>query len=172
LFGIFDLTAEAGRFKRRHDGNTGATMRTILVTAIVGTLALHAVSRADDKSTAKDEKAVEGTWQMVEGIIGGAAFPAEMLKEITLTLSPGKYVSKAENKDEGTVKYIPNTSPKAMEITGTDGPNKGKTLPAIYELKGDTLIVCYDLSGKARPTEFKSKPGTQLFLATYKKAKS
>ena len=37
------------------------------------------------------------------------------------------------------MKYIPDTSPKAMEVTGTDGPNKGKTFPAIYELKGDTL---------------------------------
>src|SRR5947209_5365933 len=115
-------------------------MRTILVTTIVGTLALCAAGRGDDKATDKDEKAVLGTWQMVEGVIGGSAFPAEMIKEITLTLSPGKYVSKAENKDEGTVKYIPNTSPKAMEITGTAGRNKGKTFPAIYELKGDTLI--------------------------------
>jgi uncharacterized protein (TIGR03067 family) len=58
-----------------------------------------------------------------------------------------------------------------MEITGTAGPNKGKTFSAIYELQGDTLKICYDLTGKARPTEFKSKAGTQLFLATYKKVK-
>jgi uncharacterized protein (TIGR03067 family) len=147
-------------------------MRTILMTAIFGTLALCAASRGDDKAAEKEAKLLDGTWQMIEGTMGGAAFPAEVVKEIKLTLSGGKYVSMAENKDEGTVKYFPNTSPKAMEITGTDGPNKGKTFPAIYELKGDTLIVCYDLSGKARPTEFKSKPDTQLFLAKYKKAKS
>jgi uncharacterized protein (TIGR03067 family) len=70
------------------------------------------------------------------------------------------------------VKYFPDASPKAMEVTGTAGPNKGKTFPAIYELIGDTLTVCYDLSGKARPSEFKSKAGTHLFLATYKRVKS
>lgn len=40
---------------------------------------------------------------------------------------------------------------------------------AIYELDGDTLRVCYDLSGKARPSEFKTKAETQLLLFTYKR---
>ena len=34
-----------------------------------------------------------------------------------------------------------------MTITGTEGPNRGKTFPAIYELKDDTLRICDDLSG-------------------------
>ena len=58
-----------------------------------------------------------------------------------------------------------------MDITGTDGPNKGETILAIYERDGDALRVCYDLSGKSRPTEFKTKAGTQLFLVTYKREK-
>ena len=59
-----------------------------------------------------------------------------------------------------------------MEIKGTDGPNKGKTIPAIYELKDDTMRVCYDLNEKKRPTEFKTKAGTNLYLVTYKREKS
>jgi uncharacterized protein (TIGR03067 family) len=143
-------------------------MRAVLSAVVVG-LAVCGAGRADDKSAAREAKMVEGTWQLVEGEIGGNKFPPAVAKGIKLTLSPGKYVVNAESKDEGTVKYFPDASPKAMEVTGTDGPNKGKTFPAIYELKGDTLTVCYDLSGKARPTEFKSKKGTQLFLAVYKK---
>jgi uncharacterized protein (TIGR03067 family) len=142
-------------------------MRSIIVTAVIATLTVAAAGRADDK----DKSPIDGHWQMVEGVMGGSAFPADLVKGITLTIKGTKYVSKAEGPDEGTIKYIPNTSPKALEITGTEGPNKGKTLPAIYEIKGDKLIVCYDLSGKERPKEFKSKPDTQQFLATYKKAK-
>jgi uncharacterized protein (TIGR03067 family) len=145
-------------------------MRTLVVSVIVGGLAFCGANRADDKPAAS-EKTLEGKWQLTEGIAGGRPLPPAAAKGITLTLSPGKYVVMAENKDEGTVKYIPDASPKAMEITGTDGPNKGKTFAAIYKLDGDTLTICYDLSGKARPTEFKSKPGTALFLATYKKTK-
>ena len=58
-----------------------------------------------------------------------------------------------------------------MDIKGTEGPNKGKTFLAIYELKDDKLTICYDLSGEARPTEFKTKPDTKLFLVTYERKK-
>ena len=51
-----------------------------------------------------------------------------------------------------------------MNITGQKGPNEGKTFLAIYELKGDELRVCYDLTGKSRPAEFASKADTLLFL--------
>jgi uncharacterized protein (TIGR03067 family) len=146
-------------------------MRTIVMTAVAGALVFSGASRADDKAAEKEAKMLEGTWQLVEGEVGGNKFPAAVVNGIKLTISPGKYVVTAETKDEGTVKYFPDASPKAMEITGTAGPNKGKTFPAIYELKGDSLTVCYDLSGKARPAEFKSKAGTELFLATYKKVK-
>jgi uncharacterized protein (TIGR03067 family) len=146
-------------------------MRTMIPTTAVLGLILCGAGRADEATAAKEAKMLEGTWQLVEGEIGGHKFPPQVAKGIKLTLSPGKYVVMAESNDEGTVKYFPDASPKAMEITGTAGPNKGKTFPAIYELKGDTLTVCYDLSGKARPTEFKSKTGTQLFLATYKRVK-
>jgi uncharacterized protein (TIGR03067 family) len=147
-------------------------MRTILLMTVIVTLALCGASHADDKAADKDAKILEGTWQLVEGELAGKKFPPEFAKRTKLTLSPGKYVVTAEAKDEGTVKYFSDASPKALEITGTAGPNKGKTFPAIYELKGDTLIICYELSGNARPTEFKSKPDTKLFLATYKKSKS
>jgi uncharacterized protein (TIGR03067 family) len=56
-----------------------------------------------------------------------------------------------------------------MTVTGTEGPNKGKTFPAIYEIEGDTLRICYDLSGEKRPTKFETVAGTKLYLVTYKK---
>ena len=59
--------------------------------------------------------------------------------------------------------------PKGMTVKGSEGPNKGKSFPAIYELSGDTLRICYDLSGTKRPTEFKSTAGTKLYVVTYKR---
>lgn len=146
-------------------------MRAIFPLLVILGPIMCAAGRADDKGAGKEEKMLDGTWQLVEGEIAGMKFPPEVAKGIKLTISGGRYVVTAESKDEGTVKYFPDASPKAMEVTGTAGPNKGKTFQAIYQVTGNTLTVCYDLSGKARPTEFKSKPGTQLFLATYKKAK-
>jgi len=74
------------------------------------------------------------------------------------------YARTAEPAD-GPIDFT--SEPKGMTITDTAGPNQGKTFPAIYELKGDTLRICYDLSGAKRPTEFKTVAGTQLYLVTY-----
>jgi uncharacterized protein (TIGR03067 family) len=73
--------------------------------------------------------------------------------------------------DKGTIKLNPSATPKALDITGTEGPNKGRSIPAIYDREGDTLRICYDLSGKSRPTAFKSAEGTKLFLVTYQREK-
>jgi uncharacterized protein (TIGR03067 family) len=148
-----------------------STARTFVMVALA-MLARIGASRADDAATADEAARLAGTWQLVAAEVGGSKLPSEVTRKITLTLSADHYVVVAESKDEGTVRYIAGASPKAFDVTGTAGPNQGKTVPAIYELAGDTLTICYDLSGKARPTQLKSKPNTQLFLATYKRVKS
>lgn len=120
----------------------------------------------------QDTDAIQGTWVALAAELGGKPFPEEVRKSNKLTLTDGTYtVTVGKNPDQGTVKLHPLAKPKAIDITGTEGPNKGKTFLAIYELDGDTLKICYDLSGKGRPTEFKTTEGTQLFLVTYQREK-
>ena len=120
----------------------------------------------------EDLKAMEGEWTPATGEFGGKPFPEETLKTIKLVLKDDTYtVTVGDKVDRGTVKLDVSKSPKTLDITGTEGPNKGKTFTAIYELSGDTLKVCYNLTGTERPSEFKTKEGTQQFLVTYKKAK-
>ena len=91
-----------------------------------------------------------------------------VLKSISLKLDNGRYdVLAGGASDKGTYTLDTAAKPKGMTITGTAGPNNGKTFPAIYEITGDTLRICYDLSGAKRPTEFKSIAGTELYLVTY-----
>jgi uncharacterized protein (TIGR03067 family) len=119
----------------------------------------------------KDDS-LQGTWLPKSAELGGAEFPPEVRKTIKLVVKDDKYtVTAGKEVDQGTVKLMPSATPKAMDITGTEGPNKGKTFLAIYERKGDTLRVCYDLSGKKRPTAFKTEAGTQLFLVEYQQQK-
>jgi uncharacterized protein (TIGR03067 family) len=131
------------------------------------------LARGDEATKAKDDdKKVQGTWKPVTAELAGKPFPDEVLKTMKLVVTDGKYtVTVGEQTDEGTVKLDPAKDPKAMDIEGTKGPNKGKMFPAIYELKDDTLRICYDLSGKARPKEFKTKADTQLFLVEYRREK-
>jgi uncharacterized protein (TIGR03067 family) len=117
---------------------------------------------------AKDDT-LEGTWLPSTAELGGKKFPDEVRETIKLEVKGEKYtVTVGTNLDQGTCKLDPSAKPKALDITGTEGPNKGKTILAIYERKGDTLRVCYDLGGKSRPAEFKTAEGTRLFLVEYK----
>ena len=115
-----------------------------------------------------DEKAVQGSWKPVRAELAGQPMADDVLKIISLKLDNGKYeVFVGDKPDRGTYTIDSKTKPRSMTVTGTEGPNNGKTFPAIYELKGDTLRICYDLSGAKRPTGFKSIAGTQLYLVTY-----
>jgi uncharacterized protein (TIGR03067 family) len=117
---------------------------------------------------AKDD-AIEGTWLPAAAELGGKEFPDEVRKTIRLEVKGDQYtVTVGTQPDRGTCKLNPSAKPKALDITGTEGPNKGKTILAIYERNGDTLRICYDLSGKSRPAEFKTTEGTRLFLVEYK----
>jgi uncharacterized protein (TIGR03067 family) len=130
----------------------------------VATLALALLIAIAARGDEKESKALQGTWVPETAEFAGKMFP----KNFKLVLKGDTYTVQ---NDKGTVKLSATAKPKEMDITGTDGPNKGRTFLAIYELDGDTLKICYDLAGKVRPTEFKTTVGTQLFLVTYKREK-
>jgi uncharacterized protein (TIGR03067 family) len=119
------------------------------------------------------EEGLSGTWLPLSAELGKQKLPNASLKIMKLVLTETTYVvDVADDVDKGTVKLDASKTPKAMDITGTEGPNKGKTILAIYELKGDTLRICYDLKGKARPREFTAMADqAPLFLVTYKRVK-
>jgi uncharacterized protein (TIGR03067 family) len=133
-------------------------------------LASLASFAADDSA---DVKALQGSWIPAKAELGAQPLPAEVLKKITLTLTNHDYVVTitGEQSDSGTWSIDTSAKPKAMTIVGTKGPNTGKTFPCIYEIKADTLRICYDLSGAKRPTEFKTEAGTKLYLVTYNRKK-
>lgn len=148
-------------------------MRARVSLALAVLLCLAVVVGADDKKNEADRKAMVGKWTVEKAEIGG--------KDITVSFKilkfevreGGKYSTElGDIKDEGTFTADASKNPKQMDITATEGVNKGTTIPAIYKFDGDTLTVCYDLADKpARPEKFESKADTKTFLVTYKRAK-
>jgi uncharacterized protein (TIGR03067 family) len=123
----------------------------------------------DDKPSAPT---LDGTWIPTKAEVGGQPLPDDALKGFRLVIKGDKYTVKAGAvTDEGTLKVDAHKTPKTMDIVGTEGPNKGKTYPAIFELKEDALRICYDLDSKQRPDEFKSPKDRKHFLVTYKREK-
>ncbi len=138
-----------------------------LLLAFVVTLAARA---------ADDLKAMTGTWKPTVAEFAGQPLPPPVLESITLKMDGANYevvvvTEKGPSPDKGTVKLDPASKPKGMTVTGVEGPNAGKTFPAIYTLDGDTLRICYDLAGEKAPADFKTTPGTMLYLVTYRRAK-
>jgi uncharacterized protein (TIGR03067 family) len=148
--------------------NCAAKGRCSKAVFLAALLALFALSRC---ASADDVKALQGTWVPIKAELAGQAMPDVVLKSITLKIDKKEYevTVTGEATDKGTVTLDTASKPKGMTVVGVKGPNEGKTFPAIYELKGGTLRVCYDLSGAKRPTEFKSTAGTKLYLVTYKR---
>ncbi len=118
----------------------------------------------------KIPKEMEGIWVPIKGEFAGQPAPPAFLK-IELKIEGENYTVKAESVDKGVVKVGKEGALQTLDILGKDGPNKGKTILCIYEIKDGNLIVMYDLSGKNRPTKFQTEKGKPQMLLTYQKKK-
>ena len=135
---------------------------------------LLAAGLAAGQGTKEGGKDLTGTWRAATYALDGKEATAADLKDVRLVIAAdGKF--KAQNAGQtflaGAVRIDPDKKPRTMDITYTEGDLKGQTSRAIYELDGDTLRICRAAPGKARPTEFTSKPGSGLTLMTYQRAK-
>jgi uncharacterized protein (TIGR03067 family) len=143
----------------------------VAASLVVGSFATIARSHDDEKEK-KARAEMNGTWVPSAAELDGEKLPKSVIKSIKLVIKDEKYtVTVGEAVDEGTVTLDLESEPTGMEIKGTKGPNEGKTIPAIYELKDDTLKVCYNLEGKKRPTEFKTTAGSKFYMVTYQREK-
>lgn len=119
-----------------------------------------------------EAKLLAGTWLPKEMAIGDAKVDDATMAKIQLAIEADRYmVTAPESLDKGTFKFDATPTPKTMDITGTEGPNAGKTILAIYELDGDKLAVCYSLEPGVRPTDFKIAGNAKRVLARYERKK-
>ncbi|AWM41337.1 hypothetical protein GobsT_00340 [Gemmata obscuriglobus] len=134
-------------------------------------LATHVA--ADDKKNETDLKSMVGNWTVEKAELGGKDSTV-VFKTLKFEIREGgKYTVELGEKDEGAFTVNASKSPKEMDIMSDQGPNKGKTIKAIYKLDGDALTVCYNLDPNkpARPEKFESPASSKTFLVTYKRAK-
>src|SRR5262245_33155672 len=100
---------------------------------------------ADDKADIEKElKKLQGSWTIESSETGGQKIPADDLKGFIVTFEGDRHTLKKGEKvvQVGTQKLDPSKSPKAIDVTMTEGPNKGAVMLGIYEIDGDTLKAC------------------------------
>jgi uncharacterized protein (TIGR03067 family) len=114
---------------------------------------------ADDAK--KEYERFEGTWKIVAMEADGMKLPEDTFKHSRLILKGDNFTFAEGNVSyKGSYKVDTGKKPKTIDITFTDGPEKGNTIGGIYELEGDVYKVCLPQSGKKRPTEFTTKAGS------------
>ena len=162
------------------DSTQGDTMQCHTLVVILCLVSTPVFAGDDSKNVKGAESAqgnskfqFDGVWKPKGAMLGGVLLPPPALNAITLRIDKDKYevtVVGEDHSDKGTFTLDETTTPKRMTITSTAGPNKGKTFLAIYEIKNaDAMRVCYDLSGKEFPKEFKAPKDTELYLVGYRR---
>ncbi len=141
----------------------------LLCTALV--VAVFVPARAADEKD--DKKATQGTWAYETLEWNGKKIPFNQIKMTTVTFDGDKFAIKIGDKvtSSGTHKFDSTKSPKTFDATVTEGEGRGTTMLGIYKLDGDNLTGCINLTGRERPTEFKTTENSETVLMTAKRAK-
>jgi uncharacterized protein (TIGR03067 family) len=116
---------------------------------------------------------LQGTWTVAASVVDGVEMPLTAFRNVVITVQGDQITFKDGDKvyDRITVVLKPSAKPRAADWKHTAGLKEGKTELGIYDLKGDTLTLCFAHPGQQRPATFVSKRGTGLQLYTLKRAK-
>jgi uncharacterized protein (TIGR03067 family) len=132
--------------------------------------ALERLAAAGDDAASAEMKKLEGTWQLVSAVRDGKPTPDDVVKKIRVVIKDGKHSVYFEKNS--VAKDIPFTiDPTKTPKTTVDKLANGKEIHGIYKLDDDTLTSCVAEEGKARPTEFVSRPGSGHTLRVFRRTK-
>ncbi len=114
--------------------------------------------------------ALDGTWTPITAELNGKSLPSGTLASMSLVVDGDTYATTTEGiAAKGTLVVNESAVPKTMDIVGSAGPNRGKRILALFALTGNSLRVCYDLTGTKRPDRFQTAPESNLLLVLYKR---
>ena len=112
-----------------------------------------------------DKDLLQGTWTVIRARQNGQA--NEQLLHASLIIAGDEFTSKVGDAvaGKGTWKVDATANPKAIDITYTEGADKGKTVKGIYHVKDSLWIVLFSSPGQDRPVSFnKDREDGQTFL--------
>jgi uncharacterized protein (TIGR03067 family) len=142
---------------------------------VVALLVIASAARADEAAD-NAAKEMDGLWLVVGIESDGRAAAGDDVKDMRWSIVKGEI--RARDPDGATSRMTftlnPGKSPKEIDVTALDGPQKGKMGLGIYELKDGKLRIClrdWEAAKKGRPTAFGAEKGSGLGLITLERAK-
>jgi uncharacterized protein (TIGR03067 family) len=124
-------------------------------------------------ATKKERKRLEGTWTLTSVVRNNNPLPEDRLKDAKFVFQGERFTQQLGDKTlaKGTFRLDPGKKPQTIDMTMSEGAEKGKTILGIYQLEDDVLRICGAGPGGERPTEFASKDGTGHTLITCQRVK-
>src|SRR5262249_49853447 len=128
--------------------------------------ALGAGAELETKANPAIEK-LQGTWRLVTLEVEGMPVGPEALKGSRIVVKGDTFTAIGMGAIYGGVLKVDEShTPKTLDMVFTEGPEKGNTSLAIYEVDGDHWKICLGLTNKTRPERFVSAPGSGHALET------
>jgi uncharacterized protein (TIGR03067 family) len=136
---------------------------------LLGLAVIGLTIAADDKKDDLKDK-LKGTWHVVAMEVNGKKVPEEFFKGQTMAFGPDKVTLKEKDKVESATYAVDaGQKPAHLDMTPTEGPDKGKTVKMIFQLDGDTLKIGMNTKVGERPKNFDDKEAGVLTLKREKK---
>jgi uncharacterized protein (TIGR03067 family) len=135
-------------------------------------LSLVFVPWAAPAGSLDDLKAMQGKWSAtIVEMNGRPASKEEMNLKLVLVVEGDGYRVLADGKaiSGGTLKL--DAGKRAIDAAHSEGPFKGVVQKGIYEFKGEQMIAVFAKPGSDRPTEFKTKEGSEQSIVRYVRVK-
>jgi len=146
-------------------------MATLLL-VLSSALTVGAQPSQQDPAT-NDSSKLEGTWAIVSVEINGNPLAMDKLKESRLTVHGKEYSFKlGDTHLVFTYRLDATRSPNAIDLIVAAGPEKGKVYHGICKLEKERYQICRStVPGKARPTEFATRPNSGLMIVVWRHEK-
>lgn len=135
----------------------------LLCCLLAGCLDSHAADRAGDLAQ------WQGTWKLVSCTWNGEPQPGDA----QWIVRGDRYNIRLDgNTGEDPYTFKLDASQKRIDVFHHDTPagTFGGRLKGIYELKGNSLKVCYDLTGQEYPSSFDAGPGSRRAIYQFQRA--
>ena len=124
-----------------------------------------------------DKEPLQGVWIAQSEEADGKPAPAEAVKRMRFTFKGDKLLVKGnfadDREEECSYEIDAAKSPKQLDFTPPKESHQDSPILGIYEVKGEELKLCLRHGGSSagRPTEFSTKPDSDLILIVLKRAK-
>jgi uncharacterized protein (TIGR03067 family) len=124
-----------------------------------------------------DKASLQGAWTPKSVEVEGKPAPEDVVKSLHFTFDGDKLIVKGDRghaTEEIQYKIDATKSPKQIDIMPPKDVANGKTVLGIYEINGDELKLCFRQaqSSLGRPTDFSTKPDSDLTLAIFTRVKA